>query len=362
MIPTRIRPENWTCPEHGTPLSIISNDPIPDGVPWPDGEFRCSSGCSFPIRGGIPRFVSSGAYSEAFGWQWRKYRRTQLDSYTGLSVSRNRLEHCLGMPVEGLKGKVVLECGSGAGRFTELLLGNCDYLVSTDLSDAVDANLENLKDRGPKYTLLQSDLNKSPLPREAFDVLICMGVLPFTPSPEASIRKLISHLKPGGLLVIDHYKRETGLRALEPYLTLGYPLRAVLKRLNRETGLKATKALTAICDPIRKRTCHYKWLHRIVGRFLPSVCYYNQYPELPSSIAYEWNELDTHNVLTAYHKHLRRPDELSNYVRSLGMEIVSCCEAGNGIEIRAIRSTMEGKDAVPARELRIAELSHTSSA
>jgi SAM-dependent methyltransferase len=360
MTPSEIRYEKWTCPVHGTPLSIDSQAPIPDGVPWPDGEFRCPSGCSFPIRGGIPRFVDSGAYADSFGLQWRKYRRTQLDSYTGQPISRVRLERCLGMPLEELKGKTVLECGSGSGRFTELLLGHCDALVSTDMSDAVDANLENLKDRGPKYTLIQADINKSPLPKNAFDVCVCLGVLQHTPSPEAAIRSLIEHLKPGGLLVIDHYMRKAGWRALGHYLTLAYPLRFLLRRLDRETGLKVTNALTAICEPIRKRTCRYFWLDRIVYRILPTACYYSRFPEIPPAITREWNELDTHDGLTDYYKHLRRPDELSNYVQSLGMEIVSCCEDGNGIEIQAIRLPSGANDSVreKAIDCRALELQH----
>jgi 2-polyprenyl-3-methyl-5-hydroxy-6-metoxy-1,4-benzoquinol methylase/uncharacterized protein YbaR (Trm112 family) len=360
MTPNEIRYDKWTCPVHATPLSIVSQAPIPDGVPWPDGEFRCSSGCSFPIRGGIPRFVPSGAYTEAFGLQWRKYRRTQLDSYTGQPISRTRLERDLGMPLEGLKGKIVLECGSGAGRFTELLLGHCDALVSTDMSDAVDANLENLKDRGINYTLIQADINKSPLPRETFDVCICLGVLQHTPSPETSIRSLVSHLKPGGLLVIDHYKRNTGWRALGRYLTLAYPLRAVLKRLDRSTGLKATAALTAICNPIRKRTCRYMWIDRFAARLFPIACYYHRFAELPLSIIYEWNELDTHDSLTDYYKHFRTPDELSNCVRSLGMEVVSCHDAGYVVEIRAIRLPLGVKDSVreKAADRRVLEIQH----
>ena len=36
-------------------------------------------------------FVASEHYAASFGMQWNRHRRTQLDSYTGLSISLDRL-------------------------------------------------------------------------------------------------------------------------------------------------------------------------------------------------------------------------------------------------------------------------------
>ncbi|MBK9484344.1 MAG: hypothetical protein IPO01_03770 [Chitinophagaceae bacterium] len=71
----------------------------------------------------IPRFVDSGSYASLFGDQWKEYKKTQLDSYTGSPTSESRLSRCLGGDLkDNLKGKLVLEAGCGAGRFTEVLL------------------------------------------------------------------------------------------------------------------------------------------------------------------------------------------------------------------------------------------------
>ena len=117
----------------------------------------------------------------------------------------------------------MLEVGSGAGRFTELLLGRCKLLVSLDLSDAVEANIKNCGGKEP-YLLLQADINKSPLPSSFFDICICLGVLQHTPSPEATMRNLVAQFEPGGLLVIDHYTRKKGFRSVGNYLTVAWPL------------------------------------------------------------------------------------------------------------------------------------------
>ena len=75
-----------------------------------------------PIINGIPRFVNSNNYAAAFGLQWETFRQTQFDSFTQNPISKNRLEIALGQPLKTIKGLKILEAGSGAGRFTEVLL------------------------------------------------------------------------------------------------------------------------------------------------------------------------------------------------------------------------------------------------
>lgn len=322
------------CPIHRCELQFDTAIYSSEGVPWQDSEIRCLEGCLFKIERGIPRFFSRDSYVSAFGLQWQRYQKTQLDSYTGEPISRHRLERCLGKPLEMLKGKVVLEVGSGAGRFTELLIDKCEFLVSMDLSDAVDANLKNCCDKSP-YLLIQADINASPLPHRFFDVVICLGVIQHTPSPEQTIASLAEHVKPGGILVIDHNTLKNRLNAIGRCLTLAYPLRAILKRLNPELGLKATILLTAICDPIRKHTCKVPWLERIACRIFPSACYYAQYPQLDPDIIYEWHELDTHDLLTAYYRHYRSLEEIRSCLKRSGFDHIWCSKGGNGVEARA---------------------------
>src|SRR4051812_25932950 len=94
----------WICPEHRLPL---------DG--W-----RCRAEHVVPVVDSIPRFVHVSTYADAFGAQWLRFSKTQLDSHTGTSLSRNRARRCLGeQGWEALRELHVLECGCGSGRFTE---------------------------------------------------------------------------------------------------------------------------------------------------------------------------------------------------------------------------------------------------
>ena len=89
---TKTAPVPLTCPSHQLPLDVH-----PGGD---DPCYECAQGCRFPVRGGIPRFVPKNNYASSFGLQWKKYQKTQLDSYTGHPISADRLARCLGGDLE----------------------------------------------------------------------------------------------------------------------------------------------------------------------------------------------------------------------------------------------------------------------
>jgi 2-polyprenyl-3-methyl-5-hydroxy-6-metoxy-1,4-benzoquinol methylase len=327
------------CPTHRLPLTFPATFSGEGGVPWPDAEILCSHGCRFNVQGGIPRFVGEDTYASSFGVQWNRYPRTELDSFTGRTYSQQRLERCLGAPLKSLRGKDILECGSGAGRFTELLLQNCRTLTCIDLSAAVDANLRNCRPLSP-YLLMQGDINASPLPKSFFDVVICLGVIQHTSNPEQTIASLASHVKRGGYLVIDHYTRDRGSKAGNllscfDYFDMAYVAREILRHMDPKRSIRLTKILTALCDPIRKHSCKMPAVDRFVRRLLPTACYYNKFPDLDPRIVYEMNELDTCDWLTDYHKFFRSPAQIRATLEQLGLEVKICALGGNGVEALA---------------------------
>ncbi|MBV9453466.1 MAG: class I SAM-dependent methyltransferase, partial [Rubrobacter sp.] len=167
----------------------------------------CPQDCRIPVVNGIPRFVGSSNYASAFGLQWNRFRSTQLDSYTGTTISRDRLTDALGGSLDMVRGKSVLEAGCGAGRFTEILLSAGARVFACDLSEAVEANHANCR-HWPDYFICQADIMQIPVSPLSFDIVICLGVIQHTPNPEATIAALTQYVKPGGMLAIDHYSRE----------------------------------------------------------------------------------------------------------------------------------------------------------
>ena len=298
-------------------------------------ELSCAAGHSYPVRRGIPRFVGSQpGYADAFGEQWHHYRTTQLDSYTNTSISHDRLRRCLGEELwahfQQRSPLQVLEAGCGAGRFTEILLQlPAAVVTSTDLSSAVEPNQLNCP-QSAHHRVVQCDINNLPFLPGQYDVVICLGVIQHTRDPEESIEDLYRQLKPGGWLVIDHYRPSLSL-----YTRFGEMLlRPVLKRLPPQQGLAVTKALTRALFPLHRATRRLRPLQMILSRLSPLLTYYHSFPQLSDQLQYEWAELDTHDSLTDYYKHVRTTGSIARQLRALNGRHVWVDKNGNGVEAR----------------------------
>jgi 2-polyprenyl-3-methyl-5-hydroxy-6-metoxy-1,4-benzoquinol methylase len=280
---------------------------------------------------GIPRFVPAKTYADHFGEQWKRYRQTQLDSYTGIPISRTRLRRCLGEEVwKRLAGLDVLECGCGAGRFTEVLLDEGARVTSVDLSEAVDANAENFP-LSPMHRIAQADIMALPFAAQQFDVVVCIGVVQHTPAPEETIERLYGQVRPGGCLVIDHYTYEIA------WYTKTAPLfRTVLKRLPPETSMRVTERLVDLALPMHKRVAGSR-LRSVLFRLSPILTHYQTYPELSDELQRQWALLDTHDSLTDYFKHFRTRGQIRGLLERLGLDEIWCEYGGNGVEARGRR-------------------------
>ncbi|MCS6934559.1 MAG: class I SAM-dependent methyltransferase [Chitinophagales bacterium] len=283
----------------------------------------------YEIINGIVRFVPSDNYAEAFGLQWNTYKKIQLDSYTGKNYSAERLQRCLGFPLENLRGLTVLEAGCGPGRFTELLVKYGALTHSFDLSHAVDANMENIG-RRENYQIAQADIYAIPYPDEAFDVVCCLGVIQHTPDPEKTIASLWKKVKPGGWLVIDHYRWRWAY-----YSTLKPLYRFVLVRLKPALAKRIIDALVDFFFPIQWHVRRWRALHQFINRFSPLIVHYYDFPGHTRELYHEWAKMDTMDSTTDRYKHLRTKEQIRHTLAQLGGSEIWVQEGGNGIEARA---------------------------
>ena len=326
-------PPELQCEAHMQPLRASNGDELQNS-----DALVCSQGCRVPIVGGIPRFVGTENYATAFGLQWNAFRKTQLDSYTGTTISRDRLTRCLGGSLDIVRGKSVLEAGCGAGRFTEVLLGAGGRVFACDLSEAVEANYENCA-HWPNYFVCQADIQQLPLALNSFDIVLCLGVIQHTPDPEVTIATLARYVKPGGTLVIDHYARNYA------YTLSRRLLRPLLIRLPPLLAQKAAFALARALLPVHKMLWSKRRgigrLRTYLSKISPLVDYYGAYPELDDKLLSEWAILDTHDMLTDHYKHFRSLEEIKKCLASCGLVEIKVREGGNGIEARAFRAGAE---------------------
>jgi SAM-dependent methyltransferase len=297
-----------------------------------EGALQCDRGHEYAVRNGIPRFVDGSTYADHFGLQWAAFRRTQLDSYTGVPITRDRLRRVLGEDLwQSLDGRDVLECGCGAGRFTEILLERGARVTSTDLSSAVDANSENFP-VSDKHAVAQADILQMPFAPFSFDVVVCLGVIQHTPSPERAIEQLYRQVAPGGTLVIDHYTYD-----LRRYTSATLLYRAWLKRLEPQRALRVIDRLVDAFLPWHKRFSRIRPLRAILCRISPVQCYYSEHPQLDDDRQREWAVLETHDALTDWYKHLRSRSQIQRTLEGLGLSHVWCRYGGNGVEARGTR-------------------------
>jgi 2-polyprenyl-3-methyl-5-hydroxy-6-metoxy-1,4-benzoquinol methylase len=303
-----------------------------------DGVLSCSANHRFSTELGIPRLLVSGRnYAAGFGDQWKRFRSTQLDSYSKTSISRDRLKSCFGEDVWWILEKPgraeVLEAGCGAGRFTEVLLQLPGVsLTSTDLSAAVEPNQENFP-QSDRHRIVQCDINAAPFAPQQFDIVVCLGVIQHTANPEQTIANLYSHVKPGGHLVIDHYTH-----MLSRYTKLTWLLlRPILKRLPPERSMAVTESLTRLFFPLHRAVRNHRWIQVLLSRISPVTTFFQALPQLDDRLQYEWAWLDTHDGLTDYYKHMRTESQIRRTLASLGAQEIWTAKGGNGIEARCRR-------------------------
>lgn len=303
-----------------------------------ENRLECIDGHNWKIVDSIPRLVSEGThYSTSFGLQWRTYRKTQLDSHTGVRLSYERARRCLGERIwEELHGPApyhVLEVGCGAGRFTEVLLRSpCAHVFSVDASDAVEAHRLNFP-RNDRLHVFQADVARLPFPPHQFDLVFCLGVVQHTPWPEKTIARLYRHVRPGGALVLDHYRLAFG-----SFTTFGVmALRPFVKRLRPKTALRFTRMLVGILLPLHRAVSNVSPLRVLLSRVTPVVTYFHLLPELKDELQREWALLDTHDTLTAWYLHRLSASRIERILKNLGAVDVQVAPGGNGVEARCRR-------------------------
>lgn len=172
--------------------------------------FYLNKEVKYPIVNNIPRFVTKKNYTENFGYQWNKFSKTQLFDKKKIykEINKTRFFRATNWKKKDLAGKNILEAGSGAGRFSEVVLNHTGAnLYSIDFSSAVEANYKNnyKKKYKRRFHLFQASLYEMPFFNKVFDKIFCFGVLQHTPDIKKTIFCLVEKLKVNGHIVIDFY-------------------------------------------------------------------------------------------------------------------------------------------------------------
>ena len=113
----------------------------------------------------------------------------------------------------------VLEAGCRAGRFSEILLGYpATRLKSVDMSSAVEANHVNIP-QNERHSIVQCDICEPPFRPRAYVLVLCVGVVQHTPSPEETIET--AH-KSGCYTFEAHHKTASSIATNESLRSIGF--------------------------------------------------------------------------------------------------------------------------------------------
>lgn len=207
-----------------------------------------------------------------------------------------------------LEGLDILEVGSGAGRFSSVVLSNTKAnLWSVDYSSSVDVNYNTNSHIAPeRFHLFQASIYELPFSDNSFDKVFCFGVLQHTPDFNASVKALIDKAKPGSEIVVDFY----AVKGWWTKIHSKYILRPFTKRLSH------SRLLSIIHKNINWMIVLFDFLHSLglgfFNRFIPIAdlrC-------LPKNLTYderrEWAILDTFD---AFSPTFDNPQRIENVVK-----------------------------------------------
>lgn len=253
-----------------------------------EGTLACAK-CDrqWPVRGGIPRFVATtDDYAQGFAFQWRLWRTVQIDRLNGHTLSEDRLLHDSGWTADWIEGKLILDAGCGAGRFSDVLAKLGARVVAVDLSEAVDSCRETCFHHGGAVECVQASIYALPFRKRVFDGIHCAGVIQHTPDPRRAIETLPLFLRSGGRLAYNFYEKSLGRRLQ----FIKYGLRLFTPRLKPATLLRLTRILVAVNFPLTLALSRIRYV-RYVIRFFPISA--THLPQLTLDQQYRWTLLDT---------------------------------------------------------------------
>jgi SAM-dependent methyltransferase len=244
----------------------------------------------------VSRFVAREAYAGSFGYQWTRFARTQLDSASGTTRSRDTLIEKTGWDLAQLRGATVLDAGCGMGRFAEVCLDAGAEVHAVDLSVAVDAASRNLG--GRRVHLYQADIMNLPFQPGSFDYVYSIGVLHHTPDTRAAFLRLAGLLKPGGMIAIWVY----GPRLR--WLVGSRLLRLITPSLPKPWLLRLSRAAIPLYH-----------VHRlpVVGRLSRLALPVSLEPDP------EWRWLDTFDWYSPRYQWTHGAEEVENWFREAGL-------------------------------------------
>jgi len=209
-----------------------------------------------------------------------------------------------------MEGQRILEAGSGAGRFTEVLCRTGADIYSFDMTRAVEANSAN-NGGCEGLALFQADIFSIPLPERSFDRVFCLGVLQHTPDPARAFASLAKYIRPGGEIVVDAYAGN-----LTGRLQWKYVLRPITSRMPAQTLYRIVeKVVPALSAPTA-------FLHRFgLARLSPILDY--SHLGFSAGLNRSWSILNSFDMYAPAYDYPQTTKSMRKWFEDAGLGVIS---------------------------------------
>lgn len=332
------------CPKCKSDLFVTIDEKVGDEIIGGNLQcFKCQ--VKYPIKNSIPRFITYNYYADSFGIQWKTFVKTQLDDNNKTKESHLRFKTELGWDENNLKGKLVVELGSGAGRFVDVVSkSGAKLVVGVDATDAVDAAWMNLSNRA-NVAFVQADIFELPFKDNVFDYSYSIGVLHHTSDPHLGYLKMTEITKNGGFIGLSLYERtlykrpsRDSLKILSMEVLWAINLwrceffRVFTTRMPKKVFLNYCKLVVPFLHKLNKVP-----ILRYSRYLLPSTCY--------KSLPVEWSILDTHDTYATKIVNRYNHKEIFHWFLKEGMDKIIIHNGRTGwVSITGIKTEGEEKE------------------
>jgi len=257
------------CPSTGSSLRV--EGAIEESGRIVSGTLVSREGARYPIVNGIPRLLvnyqdaSERQTVEAFGTEWHIWSDHD-DFFASPELFHSFLP---ALSRESVAGRVALDAGCGAGRWTQQLVRlGADKVIALDYSRAVEVCARKTASNR-EVGVVQGSLLAPPLRRGAIDVAISIGVIHHLSDPLGGLRSLNDLLAPGGVLACWLYGREGN----ELYLALAERLRKVTQHMSSRPLLALSTVLAVVLRSYTRTLNRWVPLRRDGSPRLPMQSY-----------------------------------------------------------------------------------------
>lgn len=142
---------------------------------------------------------------QKFGFEWLEYARFGWDDpFYNIQHEESEFRFKSLLVPEDIHGKLVLDAGSGNGRYTYWAAQYGGQVIGMDLGDGVESASQNTADL-PNVSIVQGDIFNLPFENGCFDIIFSIGVLMLTGNARKATSSLAGKLKPGGSLTVHVY-------------------------------------------------------------------------------------------------------------------------------------------------------------